>query len=80
MSERDVHFAGFARALLGELFMVDAHGWSEFLQNAEPVVARRVYDLALHIVGETVGAGNTAETFVQSVPDLPQLPEEVKNE
>lgn len=91
MSEnpRDTQFAGFAALVLKEID--DAigrqtkealeHGLSgkdekRFANELGVIIARRAYDLALHVVNETIGIGNTAKDFVSSISDPAELPTE----
>jgi hypothetical protein len=71
-SSRDTHFAGFAQALMHELFVeTEPHNWSELIAQAEPIIARRVYDLMMHALTIL-----DRPEYIDDIPDLAELPKE----
>lgn len=75
VSERDTKFVGFANALIDDLRRNVGMGNDERLPYTQ-LIAQRAYDLACHVVRETIGG--TATEIVKCIPDLTKLPEEPK--
>ena len=88
MSEiRDTHFLGFARLLISELDKIKALRMDIVLDEIEPLIAQRAYDLAVHLLenihewdiedyrGEsgTFSTNDLASIF-KSIPDLTAWP------
>jgi hypothetical protein len=80
-SPRDTHFLGFAEAQLDELVhtyfedipMMDRF-WEDTKKKVELLLARRAYDLALHMLEASGMSEGFAEGFIRGVPDLTELP------
>lgn len=86
-NERDAHFVGFAKLLQQELnaayhikvmqlqsgMTIDGGAWEREVQQ---LIARRAYDLARHIIWETMGGTPNAITIILAdVPDLTEWPD-----
>ncbi len=78
-SQRDTHFAGFAKLLADELQVTGGYPLSEVKQ----LIARRAYDLVTHVLWQTTPAsgstikkykGLTIEEIARAIPDMPALP------
>lgn len=90
IDERDTHFLGFAETVQKEL----ANHLAEydpneciFLAITRDTLARRAYDLVLHVLGHTTPASGstilkyqdkTIAEIAAMIPDLPKLPEAEK--
>lgn len=75
MPERDTHFGGSAQSVLTDMLdveHVDIHTVnSEWREKQSLIIARYAYDLAIHVVSETIGGrGAIIERFVNGIPDL----------
>ncbi len=82
MTERDTHFAGFARLLIRELgreAIKPGQDWAN-LQGAhqlERIIARRAYDLAVHVLANDWAYPTEA---IYTIPDLTEWPESPNSE
>lgn len=87
-NERNTHFAGFAQAVRREeqnkACGIGLHDWTPTLaeKTGRDVVARRVYDLVVHILMHAPTSSLQhccsrleAESCIADIPDLPKLPE-----
>jgi hypothetical protein len=84
-SDRDTHFAGFAKLLWEEIgnclderhvYLDTVMNWDETEAALQVVIAQGAYDLACQVVGETMGGSeSTIENFVAGVPDMTEWPE-----
>lgn len=81
--KRNTHFLGYAEALLDELvhtYFEDApmmdRFWEDTKKKVELLLARRAYDLAMHVLKASGMSEGFAEGFIRNVPDLPELPQE----
>lgn len=81
----DTHFAGFARALWSELLANTRTFHSDYEESQQTILARRAYDLVIHVLRHTIPAsgstikeyqGLTIEEIASAMPDLTELPEE----
>lgn len=76
---RDTQFQGFAKALTEELKEVGAFEPTMHLEIAlkriEPIITRRAYDLAIHVLDQT-GPKAYVEAILQCVPDMDELPKD----
>lgn len=75
-TERDTHFAGFARNVIDEIN-------GAYSEDEEIIIlARRAYDLVKHaskdICNNFFNEDFKHEDFLTSVTDMPELPEEGK--
>lgn len=95
VNPRDTHLAGFAAALFQEmqadltaLFVALGNRREHNITSAESIIqqllARRAYDLVVHVLWHTIPAdgssikqyqGLTIEQIAAMIPDLPELPE-----
>lgn len=87
--KRDTQFAGFAKALWDEIAeeMAEATAYGREYSIAdgsiEWIIARRAFDLAVHIAHHVNVCGEdlkskfwTASEIVEGIPDLAELPKE----
>jgi hypothetical protein len=92
MSNRDTQFQSFAKLLLDELVAdgsieIDT-GWdtedSKAYDDAQAIIARRAYDLAVHVLNSqheiSVSASTAEERLYCSIPDMTELPKEQESE
>lgn len=82
---RDTHFAGFAKALWSELLANTRTFHSDYEESQQTTIARRAYDLVIHVLRHTIPAsgstikkyqGLTIEEIANAIPDMTELPEE----
>lgn len=86
-TDRDTHFIGHAESIYPELArLFHAMYASRILGNEaqakkaetwiKQYLAHCSYDLACHVISETIGIGNTTEGIVKDIPDLQTLRED----
>lgn len=82
--ERETHFARFADRLMDELLSLCDYELVEtasdrWRKEAEPIIARRAYDLVAHTIENTAHIDLdrlSTEEHVLRIPDLAELPKE----
>jgi len=76
-SERDTRFMHSAMQVMKK--MMDLHGYidvsgywtDEDLEEYTPIIARYAYDVAMHVISETIGGSqSTIEHFMAGIPDM----------
>jgi hypothetical protein len=57
---RETHFAGFAKTVIKEMYslVTSIHDFEDMQEDFAEVIARRAYDLAIHIISTTMGQVN----------------------
>jgi hypothetical protein len=79
VTTRDTQFAGFARALVGDLFK-EGSTWLE-REQCEQIIAQRAYDLVAHTLNmvphlmQVAENAQAVEEVIVFIPDLTELPE-----
>lgn len=77
---RDTHFAGFAKAVVEEMYKLEfwiepGLEYDDMRQAFADIIARRAYDLACHVATHTQ---LTAHGDMSKIPDMPELLREVQ--
>jgi hypothetical protein len=88
-SERDTHFAGFAKLLLAELdnevgsitsICIESDtefNETEFTQKMVQIIARRAYDLITHaLVADALRWPPLATITIEDIPDMTEWPKD----
>lgn len=86
-NKRDTHFQGFAKAIMPELDSLftllyrayaqgDTAKRDTYSQRIETLLARRAYDLAVHLCSnaDVDPEGATPEMLIERIPDLTEFP------